>query len=455
MMARLAKCEARAEKAEAQVEALTAKMGASPDAKKRGIPAVFWAAFLGHAGAVSALVRLGADLDARGSNGWTALMAAARNGYVESARALLDAGADCLTLGDHAWDQREALTYIAREPRLLRPANYPAAAGAPGKGAHVFVLDDGRRVGVVQLQGNVFMKQTLSCPFDAVDAALDSMPLGAVADAIVVDMHCEATSEKMAMGHHCDGRASLVVGSHTHVPTADTMILEGGTAWFDGYMTLFNLGIWTRACALGGLALRLEGEGEVTTQLARGGSFASVVATEASPPMCRALRAKGFDLVVESTTIDDVAALAREANVRHLRPDGTFECVALLNVLDRCDAPFTLLTQLRSLLAPGGTLVLAVVIPFRPFVEDGKTHRPPRERLPLPRDGSWEDGANRLWRKVLKPAGFTCKRLARTPYICEGDQRNAAYVLDDAVFVLSAASGAETGAESVEDGAGI
>ena len=197
------------------------------------------------------------------------------------------------------------------------------------------------------------------------------------------------------------------------------------------------------------------GEGEVTTQLARGGSFASVVATEASPPMCRALRAKGFDLVVESTTIDDVAALAREANVRHLRPDGTFECVALLNVLDRCDAPFTLLTQLRSLLAPGGTLVLAVVIPFRPFVEDGKTHRPPRERLPLPRDGSWEDGANRLWRKVLKPAGFTCKRLARTPYICEGDQRNAAYVLDDAVFVLSAASGAETGAESVEDGAGI
>jgi len=215
------------------------------------------------------------------------------------------------------------------------------------------------------------------------------------------------------------------------------------------------------------------GEGEVTTQLARGGSFASVVATEASPPMCRALRAKGFDLVVQSTTIDDVSALAREANVRDLRPDGKFECVSLLNVLDRCDAPFTLLTQLRSLLAPGGTLVLAVVIPFRPFVEDGKTHRPPRERLPLPTNGTWEDGASRLWREVLKPAGFTVKRLARTPYICEGDQRNAAYVLDDAVFVLSADEGADEGvlktkatyegadggadggAESVEDGAGI
>ncbi|MBF33752.1 MAG: metallophosphoesterase [Hyphomonadaceae bacterium] len=144
-----------------------------------------------------------------------------------------NAGADCLTLGDHAWDQREALTYIAREPRLLRPANYPAAAGAPGKGAHVFVLDDGRRVGVVQLQGNVFMKQQLENAFQHADRVLDEMPLGLAVDAMIVDIHCEATSEKMAMGHHCDGRASLVVGSHTHVPTADLMILEGGT----GYQT--------------------------------------------------------------------------------------------------------------------------------------------------------------------------------------------------------------------------
>ena len=141
------------------------------------------------------------------------------------------AGADCLTLGDHAWDQREALTFIEREPRLLRPLNYPEAARTPGKGAHVFVLPDGRRVGVMQLQGNVFMKQQLENAFRHADSALDSMPLGVAVDALIVDMHCEATSEKMAMGHYCDGRASLVVGSHTHVPTADLMILENGTAY--------------------------------------------------------------------------------------------------------------------------------------------------------------------------------------------------------------------------------
>mgnify|MGYP003707699437 CR=1 FL=1 len=153
-------------------------------------------------------------------------------GLTESiANDFFNAGADCLTLGDHAWDQREALTFIEREPRLLRPANYPKAAGAPGKGAHVFVLSDGHRVGVVQLQGNVFMKQQLENAFQHADRVLDEMPLGMAVDALIVDMHCEATSEKMAMGHHCDGRASLVVGSHTHVPTADAQILPGGTAY--------------------------------------------------------------------------------------------------------------------------------------------------------------------------------------------------------------------------------
>ncbi len=144
---------------------------------------------------------------------------------------LFAAGADCLTLGDHAWDQREALTYIIREPRLLRPINYPPAASAPGRGANLFTLADGRRVGVVQVQGCVFMKDSLDNPFQAIDAALEALPLGVAADAIMVDVHCEATSEKMAMGHFCDGRASLVAGSHTHVPTADAQILPGGTAY--------------------------------------------------------------------------------------------------------------------------------------------------------------------------------------------------------------------------------
>ncbi len=147
------------------------------------------------------------------------------------AQDFFDAGADCLTLGDHAWDQREMLVHIEREPRILRPRNFPARASAPGRGSHLFELADGRRVGVVQVQGNVFMRDNLECPFAHADDALEEFPLGRVSDAVIVDIHCEATSEKMAMGHFCDGRASLVVGSHTHVPTADTMVLEKGTGY--------------------------------------------------------------------------------------------------------------------------------------------------------------------------------------------------------------------------------
>ena len=147
-----------------------------------------------------------------------------------TARELFAAGADCLTLGNHSWDQREALTYIVREPRLIRPANYPALSDAPGRGAQVFDTASGHRVLVINLLGRVHM-DAMDDPFAAVDRELDACPLGSVADAVIVDMHCEATSEKMAMGHYCDGRASLVVGTHTHVPTADAQILNGGTAY--------------------------------------------------------------------------------------------------------------------------------------------------------------------------------------------------------------------------------
>ena len=146
-----------------------------------------------------------------------------------TANELYDAGADVLTLGNHAWDQNEALTYIEREPRLLRPVNYPEGA-APGRGASLYDLADGRRVLVMNVMLRLYM-QPLEDPFAAVDRQLNAAPLGAVADAIIVDMHGEATSEKMAMGVYCDGRASLVVGTHTHVPTADHRILPGGTAY--------------------------------------------------------------------------------------------------------------------------------------------------------------------------------------------------------------------------------
>jgi metallophosphoesterase (TIGR00282 family) len=157
--------------------------------------------------------------------------AAAGFGITENtAREIFEAGADCLTLGNHSWDQKEALTYIVREPRLIRPANYPILSDAPGRGSNLFVLPDGQRILVVNLLGRVHM-DAMDDPFAAANRELDQAPLGDIADAVVVDMHCEATSEKMAMGHFCDGRASLVVGTHTHVPTADAQILPGGTAY--------------------------------------------------------------------------------------------------------------------------------------------------------------------------------------------------------------------------------
>ena len=157
--------------------------------------------------------------------------AAAGFGITEStAGELFEAGADCLTLGNHSWDQKEALTYIVREPRLIRPLNYPPMAHAPGRGAQLFETAGGKRVLVINLLGRVFM-DALDDPFAAVDRELEACPLGGVADAVIVDMHAEATSEKMAMGHFCDGRASLVVGTHSHVPTADAQILPGGTAY--------------------------------------------------------------------------------------------------------------------------------------------------------------------------------------------------------------------------------
>jgi metallophosphoesterase (TIGR00282 family) len=145
------------------------------------------------------------------------------------AKLLLDAGADCLTLGDHAFDQRDMLAFIEQEPRILRPLNY--ARAAPGQGARFFDAPGGRRVFVAQVLGRVFMKQPFDDPFSAVEAALRPATLGGTAAAVIVDVHAEATSEKMALGHWCDGRASLVVGTHTHVPTADLQILDRGTAF--------------------------------------------------------------------------------------------------------------------------------------------------------------------------------------------------------------------------------
>ena len=145
------------------------------------------------------------------------------------ARLILDAGADCITLGDHAFDQKDMLSFVAEEPRVLRPLNF--AREAPGRGHRVFQDARGRKVLVLQALGQVFMKRPFDDPFSAVDQVLRAHPPGGLVQAAVVDFHAEATSEKMAMGHFCDGRASLVVGTHTHVPTADAQILSRGTAY--------------------------------------------------------------------------------------------------------------------------------------------------------------------------------------------------------------------------------
>ena len=145
------------------------------------------------------------------------------------AKGILDAGADCVTLGDHAFDQKDMMTYIEQEPRILRPLNFSKVA--PGKGARVFEARGGRKILVAQVLGQVFMKRPFDDPFSAVDAVLKQYPMGGLVQASLIDMHCEATSEKMAMGHWCDSRASVVVGTHTHVPTGDAMILPGGTAY--------------------------------------------------------------------------------------------------------------------------------------------------------------------------------------------------------------------------------
>lgn len=137
------------------------------------------------------------------------------------------AGADAVTLGDHAFDQRDTLSYIVREPTLIRPLNM--APGAPGRGANLIEGRNGHRVLVINALGRVFMGP-IDDPFRAVEAAVAACPLSEQADAIVVDFHTEATSEIQGMGFFLDGKVSLVVGTHTHIPTADYRVLKGGTA---------------------------------------------------------------------------------------------------------------------------------------------------------------------------------------------------------------------------------
>lgn len=141
---------------------------------------------------------------------------------------LIDAGADAVTLGNHAFDQKDTLVFIERQDRLIRPINFPP--GTPGRGAALLKARNGADVLVINAMGRVFMNE-IDCPFRALDNELQACPLKSGADVILIDFHAEATSEKQALGHFLDGRASVVVGTHTHTPTSDERILPGGTAY--------------------------------------------------------------------------------------------------------------------------------------------------------------------------------------------------------------------------------
>ena len=142
---------------------------------------------------------------------------------------LREVGADVVTLGNHSFDQREALVFIERESHLLRPLNWPE--GCPGRGTALVETASGQRVLVINAMGRVMIEPVLDDPFPAIDRALEQCRLGTDCDAVLIDFHAQVTSEKMAMGHFIDGRASLLVGTHTHVPTADHHILRHGTAY--------------------------------------------------------------------------------------------------------------------------------------------------------------------------------------------------------------------------------
>jgi metallophosphoesterase (TIGR00282 family) len=166
------------------------------------------------------------DLDFVVANGENA---AGGFGITETiAQEFLNAGVDCITLGNHSFDQREALVFIERAPHVLRPMNYPA--GTPGRGAWLYETAKGERVLVMSVMGRVFM-DALDDPFAAVEKELGACPLGLTCDVAILDIHAEASSEKQAMAHFADGRVSLAIGTHTHVPTADWRILPHGTAY--------------------------------------------------------------------------------------------------------------------------------------------------------------------------------------------------------------------------------
>ena len=221
---------------------------------------------------------------------------------------LLDWGVDVMTSGNHIWDKKEALDYIGAEPRLLRPANYPP--GAPGNGSYLARTRDGRAVGVVNVMGRVFMLN-IDDPFAVVQREIDALKQRT--RVVFVDFHAEATSEKIAMGWHLDGKVTAMVGTHTHVQTADERILPKGTAYLtDVGMTGPHdsvIGVEI-AAALGRFLTALPQKFETAT----GNPRLNAVVVEADEKTGRATSIERLSL-----NADDLQQLAEKADERPVR----------------------------------------------------------------------------------------------------------------------------------------
>ena len=258
----------------------------------------------------------------------------------DSAADLYAAGVDVITGGNHLWDRRESLAYLADEPRLVRPANLPP--GTPGQGWAVFKAADGTPVGVVNVLGRVFMKE-VDDPFRTVDRALEALkPLCKV---VVVDVHAETTAEKMAMGWHLDGRASAVLGTHTHVQTADERVLPGGTAFvcdagmtggFDSVIGMEKAGALRRFLTL--MPERLSP--------ASGDLRLNAVLLDVDPGSGRAVSVQRLQIPHSAAASSDGARLlkgdepaataryAAHAEVERLAAQGVTPCLALVSVAE-------------------------------------------------------------------------------------------------------------------------
>jgi hypothetical protein len=214
------------------------------------------------------------------------------------AQELFAAGVDVITLGDHAFDQKEADILLTQEARLLRPVNYPH--GTAGRGFGVFEIA-GRKIGILNLMGRVFMRDSLDCPFQASRAHMKLHNLGEHYDALLIDAHTEATSEICSLGHIWDGQATLVVGTHTHIPTADTRILPGGTGYQSdaGMCGYYDSSI---GMAFDGVVKRFERGGRFPMQPAAGpGTMCGVLADVGDNGLCAAIQPVRLGGVLQGT----------------------------------------------------------------------------------------------------------------------------------------------------------